>query len=201
MVTRADALLQKLPRYNGKVCKKHPDLKGLRYVLSYNCVRCSVEAVQRNQAKIPEIISQRNAEYRAKNKDTLKENYRLWAEKNKSLLSEKKRKRRQENILQEKARYKQYYLQNYSKMIAKRNKQHADKIQRIPKWLTKEDFWMIDQAYELAELRTKMFGFQWHVDHVLPMRGKTVSGFHTPYNLQVIPAVENLRKGNRVNHG
>ena len=56
---------------------------------------------------------------------------------------------------------------------------------------------MIRQAYELAQLRTKIFGFPWHVDHVLPLKGRLVSGLHTPINLQVIPGVDNLRKGNR----
>jgi len=42
-----------------------------------------------------------------------------------------------------------------------------------------------------------MFGFSWHVDHIIPLQGKTVSGFHTPQNLRVIPGVDNLRKNNR----
>jgi hypothetical protein len=83
-------------------------------------------------------------------------------------------------------------------VLAKRNKQHADKLKRTPAWLTSDDFWMIEQAYELAALRTKLFGFAWHVDHVIPLRGKLASGLHTPYNLQVIPAVENLRKSNQM---
>lgn len=70
-------------------------------------------------------------------------------------------------------------------------------MQRTPKWLTDDDFWMIEQAYELAALRTKMFGFQWHVDHVIPLRGKKVSGLHVPTNLQVIPQIDNQRKTNK----
>jgi hypothetical protein len=54
---------------------------------------------------------------------------------------------------------------------------------------------MMEQAYELAALRTRMFGFAWHVDHIIPLQGKIVSGLHTPYNLRVIPGVENVRKG------
>lgn len=74
--------------------------------------------------------------------------------------------------------------------------------QRTPKWITDDDRWMMEQAYELAALRTKMFGFAWHVDHILPLQGKTVSGLHVPTNLQVLPGVDNIRKRNTVvDHG
>ena len=76
-------------------------------------------------------------------------------------------------------------------------KRRAAKIQRTPAWLSEDDYWMLEQAYELAALRTKLFGFSWHVDHVLPMQGKKISGLHVPSNVQVIPGVENVRKANR----
>jgi hypothetical protein len=79
----------------------------------------------------------------------------------------------------------------------KSSKRRAAKLQRTPIWLSNDDHWMIEQAYELAALRTKMFGFSWHVDHVLPLQGKTVSGLHVPSNLQVIPGKENLMKHNK----
>lgn len=95
---------------------------------------------------------------------------------------------------------------SYSKTYRDSNKQRYNYwcqlrkislMQRTPAWLTKDDLWMIEQAYELASLRTKMLGFQWHVDHVIPLRGKQVSGLHVPTNLQVIPWIENQRKNNK----
>lgn len=69
--------------------------------------------------------------------------------------------------------------------------------QRTPEWLTEDDFWLIREVYDLAALRTKMFGFSWHVDHIVPLQGKLVSGLHVPINLQVIPGIENIKKKNK----
>jgi hypothetical protein len=85
------------------------------------------------------------------------------------------------------------YLNKYN-TVAKRR---AAKMQRIPKWITKDDLWLIKEAYELASLRTKMFGFKWHVDHIIPLQGKKVSGLHMIENLQVIPEKHNLSKHNK----
>lgn len=93
--------------------------------------------------------------------------------------------------------FKIYSQVNKHKLIAKARRYQATKLQRTPAWLTPTDLWMIEEAYELAALRTKVFGFAWHVDHKIPLQGKLVSGLHTPYNLQVIPALDNWAKNNR----
>lgn len=96
---------------------------------------------------------------------------------------------------------KKYAQNNKGKVNAAVAKRAAAKLQQTPSWVSEDDLWVIEQAYELAALRTDVFGFAWHVDHIVPLQGKNVSGFHVPYNLQVIPAVDNLRKGNRLVYG
>lgn len=95
-----------------------------------------------------------------------------------------------------KRRYKQT-ISGKAKLRAHDAKRRTEKMKRTPAWLTKDDFWMIEQAYELAVLRTKLFGFAWHVDHVIPLQGKLVSGLHVPTNIQVIPWRDNVAKANK----
>jgi 5-methylcytosine-specific restriction endonuclease McrA len=51
------------------------------------------------------------------------------------------------------------------------------------------------EAHSLRILRDKLTGIKWHVDHIIPLKGKLVSGLHVWNNFAVIPKVENLRKG------
>lgn len=52
------------------------------------------------------------------------------------------------------------------------------------------------EAHHLRLLRNKSTNIVWHVDHIVPLNGRLVSGLHIWNNLRVIPAVENMRKGN-----
>jgi hypothetical protein len=93
---------------------------------------------------------------------------------------------------------KKAYAQNNTDIInVNCARRRANKLNRTPKWATETDAWMIKEIYELAVLRTKLTGVKCHVDHMLPLQGKLVSGLHTPFNMQVIPASQNISKGNR----
>jgi hypothetical protein len=74
----------------------------------------------------------------------------------------------------------------------KRNKQAT------PKWLTKEQKQQIVNIYEhMRDCRT-ITGEDYHVDHIVPIRGENVCGLHVPWNLQVLPADVNISKSNEV---
>lgn len=51
------------------------------------------------------------------------------------------------------------------------------------------------EAHDLRKRRNLITGFEWHVDHILPLKGKDICGLHIWSNLAVIPKIVNLRKG------
>jgi len=171
--------------------------------LQYRCKACC--AVYRAENK--EKVQAQKKEHYYKNKE------RLLAEKRSSYQEKAGTKRMYQRLYFAKNRetvlaknklfhennpdyYAEFRKRFPAKVNAKEVRRKTAKIQRTPSWLSEEDFWVIEQAYELAAIRTKMFGFSWHVDHIIPLRGRTVSGFHGPNNLQVIPWRDNVLKSN-----
>ena len=192
-----------LSKCYGSICQKHPELEGYRWV-SGACIECARDYVRNARKNDPDKRKKHNK----KSYDRIKANPELWAKKialdveyrknNKAKIRESQR-RWKENNPDRVALHKQNAKGKYKiqKNVDTAFRRSAKK-QRTPRWLTPDDFWMIEQVYELAALRTKMFGFKWHVDHIIPLQGKTVSGLHVPWNLQVIPALVNLKKGNKI---
>jgi len=94
--------------------------------------------------------------------------------------------------------YARDYVQaNPGKINAQSAKRRAARIQRTPNWLTPDDYHAIRTLYETAAALTESTGIKHHVDHIIPLRGKIVSGFHCPTNLQILTATENHNKYNK----
>jgi hypothetical protein len=53
------------------------------------------------------------------------------------------------------------------------------------------------EAHDKRKYLDRLTGIKWHVDHIIPLNGKNVSGLHVWNNLQLIPASLNLSKGNK----
>lgn len=59
-------------------------------------------------------------------------------------------------------------------------------------WLTPEQKAEIAAIYAEAARRGES------VDHIYPLRAKSSCGLHVPWNLQIIPLLDNVRKSNRI---
>lgn len=95
------------------------------------------------------------------------------------------------------AKMKNYYDTHTVDYSIRAGIRHKSKLQRIPGWLTEADFKYMKSLYVSSALITKLTGIAHHVDHIIPLRGALISGLHCPSNLQIIPAKENLSKGNK----
>lgn len=74
-----------------------------------------------------------------------------------------------------------------STQVTRQANYRASKISRTPKWA---DLNKIKEIYNNCPKG-------YHVDHIIPLQGELVSGLHVDTNLQYLPAVDNIKKGNK----
>lgn len=103
---------------------------------------------------------------------------------------------REQNRDARRALCRRWKKENPHRNTAIQMKRHAGQMRRTPPWLTKAHYAEIDEMYRFAKVMERISGQKYHVDHITPLQGKTVSGLHVPWNLQALPAVENQRKSN-----
>jgi len=77
---------------------------------------------------------------------------------------------------------------------ADENKRRATKLNRTPAWA---DLKAIGLLYAECADKTRQTGILHHVDHIIPLQGKFVSGLHIAENLQILTASENCKKNNK----
>jgi len=100
-------------------------------------------------------------------------------------------------VKQERLRDAEYAKANPEKFAMKTRKRKVAKLQRTPFWLNAGQEFEMECIYKYcAALRS--VGLDYEVDHMVPLQGKTVSGLHVPWNLQILTASENAAKGNRL---
>jgi hypothetical protein len=136
------------------------------------CKKCLSSAARKYNESNKESVTNQKRQYRVLNKENISiynKEYRLL---NKDSLSERDR---------------IYYINNKYLFNARSSKRRATKLQATPNWA---NLIAIKEIY-----RTCPTGC--HVDHIVPLQGKLVCGLHCEFNLQHLPASENLSKSNK----
>jgi len=96
-----------------------------------------------------------------------------------------------------KAKVSEYAKNNPHKVNALNSSRRSSKIKRTPNWLTSGQKKEIQYFYDLSSFLTKITKIRHEVDHIIPLLGRTVSGLHVPWNLQILTKSENSSKNNR----
>jgi 5-methylcytosine-specific restriction endonuclease McrA len=158
--------------YEGTACSKCGGTT--RYTSTRQCVPC--------KKAIPRYEDRDTQKYR-----DLLESSKQWKRKNKAAQLKYMRNWREENKESIKEYMKEYRQQNKERKREVDANRRAAKLNATPKWVDRKE---LRRVYE--ECPEGM-----EVDHIIPLKGATVSGLHVPWNLQYLTKSENSAKGNR----
>jgi hypothetical protein len=180
--TRKEALKRGVKHYyTGKPCKRgHKTLR----IAKGTCVECRKEDWQKDNEKRKgkpktEAAKAAGRRYYLANKEEVKERAKA---------QDPKKQR------EYKDRYKAKNPELFKVHVNARRRRLRE---AQPDWLTKEQRMAIRETYALAQKMTENTGVQHEVDHIIPLHGKNISGLHVPWNLQVMPYMDNRRKNNK----
>lgn len=118
-----------------------------------------------------------------------------WQKANWLRVLEARKRKASENPERKREMERRWYRNNPARFAKKRIDRRQSVKQATPAW---SNTFIVEEAYRLARLRTQLTGIKWHVDHIVPLKGAEVCGLHAHTNVQVIPAVVNHAKSNRL---
>jgi len=136
--------------------------------------------------------------YYEANKDKLIARSKAWQKANPDKLlarSKAYHKANREKLL---ARMKAWQKANPDKNNARNAKRRGCRLQATPPWLTADHLAEIQEWYTIAQEIQWLSEEPLEVDHIIPLQGTNVCGLHVPWNLQILPKSENIKKGNKL---
>ena len=163
-----------------------------------SCKTCDKAASLKWAKENPERINARNAIWAKNNPEKSRERVKRWRLNNLERVRAAGRALRERNIEACKKSMAKWQAANRHIVVYHMSKRRAAKLNASPKWLSPSDLEAIKEFYKMAKIKTAETGIKHNVDHIVPLQGKTVSGLHVPWNLQVIPAKENFSKNNKL---
>jgi len=186
IITRKDAKNLGLKRYfTGKACVYGHVF--FRFVRNGQCVECANIRLNEWRKKNPEIRAAHRKKHKELHRERENKSHKDW------LNADADRKERY-RIQKNKASLV-WAKNNKAKRQFALSEYRARKNNRSPSWLSEADLFEIRCIYNYCSSLNDS-GLKYHVDHIIPLKGDIVSGLHVPLNLQVIPAIENIRKNN-----
>lgn len=191
IILKQDAKTAGMRRYfTGRLCR-NGHLEE-RLISNSLCLGCAREANRKHYPKLAE--RRRNPSARR----CINARSKIFREKHREKISEARRKKYYDNHKESIAQRRRYYANNLAKIVAANALIKLRRQLRAPAWLSDEQIAEIREFYLLSAEISKRTKVKYHVDHIVPLLGKNVSGLHVPWNLQVIPAMDNLRKSNKL---
>ena len=144
-------------------------------------------------------VKAKSADWYQRNKERVSENATRWRGNNREKERARCRRNYAENLSLRREANRRWFKDNPDKSAAKTAKRRFALLQRCV-LLTPAKERQIAAIYAEAKRLTEETGVPHHVDHIVPLRGKTSSGLHVPENLRVIPAQLNLCKGAKIDY-